>query len=174
MRLKNIDIKLIEAFGYSILKDGNIYKNGKRINGRLNNSGYLQVRLSLHKSEWFMIHRLVAAKYLPKVTGKPHVNHKDKDRLNNAVDNLEYCTHAENMQHAYKVPLTAREDARAIREATGASYADIAKFLGVSAMSVSNWCNNRDLAAIKKSQRDKARAEGRLAYNGSCEVIITD
>lgn len=171
MRLKNIDIKLIEAFGYSILKDGNIYKKGKKINGRLNNSGYLQIRLNLHKPEWFMVHRLVAAKYLQQVTGKPHVNHKDKDRLNNAVDNLEYCTHAENMQHAYGVPTTARDDAIAIREATGASYTDIAKFLGVSAMSVSNWCNGRDLAASKREQREKAKADGRLDYNGSCAVI---
>jgi len=45
------------------------------------------------------VHRLVAAAFLEPDPERPYVNHKDKNRLNNAVSNLEWNTHAENMHH---------------------------------------------------------------------------
>ncbi len=47
----------------------------------------------------FKVHRLVATAFHPNPEQKEHVNHKNKDRCNNTLDNLEWMTHAENMHH---------------------------------------------------------------------------
>lgn len=51
------------------------------------------------KQKHFMIHRLVAQTFIPNPDKKPFVNHKDGDRSNNKVDNLEWCTKTENERH---------------------------------------------------------------------------
>lgn len=61
------------------------------------NDGYHVVNL---QGTTFRVHRLVAEAFIPNPDNKPYVNHKDADRLNNFVDNLEWCTQLENVQHA--------------------------------------------------------------------------
>lgn len=61
--------------------------------------------VQLHKAatkDRFLIHKLVALAYIPKAEGKNEVNHKDGNKLNNTVSNLEWVTRRENMKHAYK------------------------------------------------------------------------
>lgn len=68
--------------------------------------GYLRVRLSLHdKKATAKVHRLVAMAFIPNPEGKPQVNHKDTDKHNNRVGNLEWATNSENQIHAYKTGL---------------------------------------------------------------------
>ena len=49
-----------------------------------------------------LVHRVVAIAFLPAEVGKDFVNHKDGDKQNNNVDNLEWCDRSGNMKHAYE------------------------------------------------------------------------
>lgn len=66
--------------------------------------GYLIVFLHKGHGEQhiFRVHRLVAQAFLPRIEGKDVVNHKDCDRSNNCVENLEWCTGVENTRHAWE------------------------------------------------------------------------
>ena len=51
------------------------------------------------------VHRVIAETFIPNPNNLPCVNHKDGNKLNNSVDNLEWCTHSENTIHAYQTGL---------------------------------------------------------------------
>ena len=63
-------------------------------------NGYLSVCLS---GEPHTVHRLVARAFIPNPFNYPCVNHKDGDRTNNFVSNLEWVSYAENERHKYEV-----------------------------------------------------------------------
>lgn len=51
------------------------------------------------------VHRVIAEAFLPSDEGKEFVNHKDGNKRNNNISNLEWCTREENIQHAYRTGL---------------------------------------------------------------------
>ena len=68
--------------------------------------GYVVIWLwstSKIKKKW-RVHQLVAQAFHPNPESKEFVNHKDKDRTHNCIENLEWCTHEENMRHRDAVP----------------------------------------------------------------------
>jgi hypothetical protein len=76
-------------------------RKGKVLKGRLSSEGYLQVSIGVDRRSQknVGIHRLVALAFLPNPEGKLVVNHKDRNRQNNELLNLEWVTVAENVQH---------------------------------------------------------------------------
>jgi hypothetical protein len=78
--------------------DGRIwYINGKVLTNSIHTSKYLVVNIYQKKC---LVHRLVAVAFLENTHFKSFVNHKDCDKYNNSLDNLEWVTHEENIQHA--------------------------------------------------------------------------
>ena len=69
----------------------------KIIKGTNNGNGYTRVSLN---NKLHYVHRLVADAFIPKIEGKDFVNHKDEVKSNNNVDNLEWCTNQENINHS--------------------------------------------------------------------------
>lgn len=64
-------------------------------------NGYVVVQLrNRGKQKLCKVHRLVAVLFIPNPENKPQVNHKDGNKKNNRISNLEWATGAENMNHA--------------------------------------------------------------------------
>ena len=65
-----------------------------------NSSGYLLVELYKNNiKKKYSVHRLVAEAFIPNPYNLPQVNHKDENKLNNNVDNLEWCTNEYNINY---------------------------------------------------------------------------
>jgi hypothetical protein len=89
---------------YFVTRDGRLWNNklGKFMKLQ-DKKGYLHVQLNENgKREYKSIHRLVAEAYIPNPDNKRTVNHKDSDKHNNNVDNLEWSTDGENIKHSYE------------------------------------------------------------------------
>lgn len=63
-------------------------------------NGYYQVNLSKeNKVKWISVHRLVALAFIPNPDNLPCINHRDENRLNNSIENLEWCSYAYNANY---------------------------------------------------------------------------
>lgn len=81
-------------------------KRDKILRGVLNKNGYLYVGLSKDgKVKKEKINRLVAEAFIDNPYALPVTNHKDGNKQNNCVSNLEWCSYSDNLKHAYKTGL---------------------------------------------------------------------
>ena len=90
---------------YIISNKGDIYikENMQKMGTYLSNNDYLRIGLTKdNKKTNFLVHRLVAISYLENIDNKIQVNHINGIKTDNRLDNLEWATREENMQHAYK------------------------------------------------------------------------
>ena len=80
--------------------DSKVFIEGKTIKQVKNNRGYYIVQLSKNnKVKNFSVHRLVAEAFIPNPNNFPQVNHKDEDKSNNRVSNLEWMTLKRNINY---------------------------------------------------------------------------
>lgn len=96
---------------YAISKDGEVYSYPKKTNNNaqiagklmkpfLNNKGYYVISLIKNKlRKCIRVHRLVAYTYIPNPKNKPQINHKNFNKSDNRIENLEWCTASENNRY---------------------------------------------------------------------------
>ena len=96
---KSLQRNSLGKFGNVILLKEKILKYNKT-------KGYLFVTfLKSHKIKNQSIHRLVAMAFIPNPDKKPCVNHINGIKIDNRIENLEWCTHSENTKHAFNIGL---------------------------------------------------------------------
>lgn len=97
------DIEEYEGL-YQISNFGNVKnKKNKKIKEATHYHGYKYVMLSKNKKQKKKyIHRLVAQAFIENPNNYKEVNHKDGNKENNYIDNLEWCTRSYNVLHSYK------------------------------------------------------------------------
>ena len=81
-------------------------KSKKIVKGYVEKNGYVRIKFEnkcLGGIVRTTIHRLVAEAFIPNPNNLTEVNHIDRNRANNCVENLEWCTHSENMKHSYNL-----------------------------------------------------------------------
>lgn len=99
-----MEYKEVDYFGakIKISRDGKVIWNGKERNVYYNADGYSVCSIKLPEKGWRSVRvaRLVAIAYIPNPNGLPEVNHKDYDRTNSNVDNLEWVDRKTNVNYS--------------------------------------------------------------------------
>ena len=98
-RVKSLERKVKNKNGYKVIKE-------KILKNYIHNTGYYAVNLRKQcKIDIRLIHRLVAEYFIDNPKMYPIVNHKDGNKLNNNIKNLEWCTYKHNINEAYRLGL---------------------------------------------------------------------
>lgn len=146
---------------YKVSNTGKVFKT---IDSQLSNIGEVRLHINARgyvtaslykdgKAKNFVVHRLVAQAFIENKDNKDVVNHKDGNKTNNIVTNLEWCTKSENQIHAYETGLIKRKkygdgpNAKiVINTQTGEKFLSVvglAESLGISYYSLWNQLSGR-------------------------------
>lgn len=161
--------RIPEFSKYCATRDGKIWsdhKNGFLKSNIRNKRGRLSERVKVTddngRERTMYIHRLVAMAWLPNTENKETVNHKDFNTLNNHVDNLEWMTRQENLNHARennmlgasKYVFTPLEESAILElNRTGMNMSDIAKKYGCSSNVIRKVFDRNNIIPIRHGVR---------------------
>ena len=97
---------------YEVSNKGRVRKiiSGRILKDRDNGRGYRYVRLHHINIDTVYVHRLVAQAFIPNPLDLPQVNHKDEDKSNNSVDNLEWCTAKYNIHYGTAIDRISKKN----------------------------------------------------------------
>ncbi|AVL94769.1 HNH endonuclease [Moumouvirus australiensis] len=108
-RIKKIDEN--DLSNYKVSNKGNVINSSGRFLSKMNRDGYICINLTIKPgvTKRYRVHRLVAITFIKNddPDNKIHINHIDKNRSNNCVENLEWVTQKENNCHAVGKPVKA-------------------------------------------------------------------
>ncbi len=107
-RIRSLDRKTLDTIGRQQTRDGRI------LSPTPSRQGYLKVLLYRDRNRTTrLVHRLVAMAWLGECPDGMQVNHKNGDKADNRIENLEYVSPSENIQHSFRIGLSRRgEDHR--------------------------------------------------------------
>lgn len=93
------------------------FVKGRILKQHMDKDGYMQISTRMNgKNVNLLVHRVVATCFLPNPDNLPQVNHRDGDRTNNSVENLEFCTPQYNTAYREKYGVSAKEFTKALRK----------------------------------------------------------
>jgi hypothetical protein len=99
---------------YTISKDGKVYSRKRNKLVKPMQKNYLQIKLYNKSKSVLYVHKIVAEVYIPNPENKSLVNHKDGNKHNNHILNLEWVTYKENSQHACDTGLCPKPKGKAV------------------------------------------------------------
>lgn len=145
---------------YTVHDNGDVFnKKGKLLKSRVRKcdkgrgGGYVYIDMNLEKGKktTFLLHRLVATLFIENPDNLSDVNHKDGNRVNNCVENLEWLNRSDNQKHAYsnvredvgenhhfsKLTNEERLEIRRLRNIDGLKLKEIAEMFNINFRTVS-------------------------------------
>jgi hypothetical protein len=137
-----------------------VTRKGIMLNPIQNRCGYMKV--TMHKEgkvNTEVIHRLVAVAFVPNPNNLPQVNHKDGNKRNNDVSNLEWCTALSNMHHAKQQGLrnNALEYAKSMRKSVIATNIETGEEIFYESIHAAENVFGRHVTNVLSGARSKAK-----------------
>ena len=147
---------------------GKLLVKEKILKQRKSKKGYKVVDLSVNSKKYYrQVHRLVAETFIQNPENKPQVNHKDGNKENNNVSNLEWVTNQENQLHAVKYGLNDHSKYESGRKKRPVLQIDlktkevIAEYPSIAEASVSiGYCNKSNIGMCCRGERNKVGGYG--------------
>ena len=149
----------ISNFGRGVKSLDRHWSPGEKIlQSTFSEDGYLQINLykdKIHRN--IKIHRLVAETFIPNLNNYPQINHKNGIKTDNRVENLEWCTHQENIDHVFEIGKRKRKQTKTSSKLTLEQIKEIKRLLKTKQYQQKELAVmfNRDPAVISRIKNNK-------------------